>query len=110
MKINSFVVLAEFRAKPERVEHFASYLDQHAAWSRQEPGCLTFDVCQDAQDSGLFLLYEVYSSEAAYQAHRKQPYHPRFFEVVRDMLVQSGESLFVSRRVFERRSEIPAER
>ena len=104
----AYIILAEFRVKPDQVESFGAYLDRHAAWSRQEPGCLAFDICQDAQDASLFILHEAYTDESAYLAHRAQPYHPRFFEVVRDMLVYQGESPFLSRRVLWRRVPVHA--
>ena len=103
MKPMPYVVLVEIHARPERAEDFAAYVDRHAAWSRQEPGCRAFDVCQDAENPAVFHFYEVYDDEAAYLAHRAMPYHPRFFEVVRDMLVMQGESIFVRRHVLRQR-------
>jgi len=108
METSAYIVLAELRAKLERVNDFAAYMDRHAAWSRQEPGCLTFEVCQDSQDSSVFWFYEAYTSEQAYQEHRKQPYCTRFNEGVRDMLVHSEDTLFASRRVLHRRPLQPA--
>jgi (4S)-4-hydroxy-5-phosphonooxypentane-2,3-dione isomerase len=35
-----------------------------------EPGCLRFDVVQDANDPNTIYLYEVYRDEAAIEAHR----------------------------------------
>jgi autoinducer 2-degrading protein len=34
-----------------------------------EPGCLRFDVIQDANDANRIWFYEVYKDEAAFQAH-----------------------------------------
>lgn len=36
-----------------------------------EPGCLVFDVSRDRQDPDLVYLYEVYSDDAAYEAHTR---------------------------------------
>ena len=102
-----YVVLVELHAKPEKVEEFATYVDRHSAWSRQEPGCRAFDVCQDAENPAVFHLYEVYDDEAAYQAHRAMPYHPRFFQVVKEMLVFHGDTIFASRRVLRQRVPCP---
>ena len=38
-----------------------------------EPGCLRFDVLQDANDPHTVYLYEVYRDEAALAAHRQAP-------------------------------------
>jgi len=99
----SYVVMAEFRARKECIAEFGAFIDGHATFSRMEPGCLTFDVSQDAEDEALFLFYEVYTDEQAYQAHRAMPYHPRFFEMAAPLLEPQGDSLFLSRRVLARR-------
>ena len=73
-----YVVSAEFRAKPACVAEFGKFIDRHAAASREEPGCLVFDVCQHPDDEAVFVLYEVYRDEGAYQAHRATAhYGPR---------------------------------
>jgi len=36
-------------------------------------GCLVFDVGQDEMDDGSFLIYQVYSSKAAYITHVELP-------------------------------------
>jgi quinol monooxygenase YgiN len=36
-------------------------------------GCLTFDIGQDEMDGGAFLVYQVYTSKAAYVTHLELP-------------------------------------
>ena len=43
-----------------------------------EPGCLKFDVVQDANDEDRIWLYEVYKDEAAFQAHTQTPHFIKF--------------------------------
>jgi len=45
-----------------------------------EPGCLRFDVIQDANDPNRIWLYEVYKDEAAFQAHLQAPHLIKFRE------------------------------
>jgi quinol monooxygenase YgiN len=42
-----------------------------AASVRDEPGCLVFDVLRDRSDPDLVWLYEVYTDEAAFEAHMR---------------------------------------
>lgn len=42
-----------------------------------EPGCLRFDVLQDAEDPATYYFYEVYRDEAAQQAHMQTPHLQR---------------------------------
>jgi quinol monooxygenase YgiN len=63
-------LVVEFRIKPEFVRDFEAAIDENARLSREtEPGCRQFDVCRDAAEPALFLLYELYDDEAAIQAH-----------------------------------------
>jgi quinol monooxygenase YgiN len=54
-------------------EHLAAFrrrLLSHAATSREEPGCLRFDVYQETSRPAMFLLFEIYRDAAALEAHR----------------------------------------
>ncbi len=99
----SYVVMAEIRCKPERIAAFEVFMERHATASRAEPGCQVFDVCQEADRPAVFVLYEVYADEAAYQAHRATTHYERFSREAATMLETVGDSLFVSRRVLARR-------
>jgi (4S)-4-hydroxy-5-phosphonooxypentane-2,3-dione isomerase len=56
--------------KPEHLAEFmAATLDNHNG-TRQEPGNRRFDVLQGSDDPGRFLLYEVFESQEAVEAHR----------------------------------------
>lgn len=72
------VVTVAFRAKPEHRERFREAMLENAAASRTaEPGCRLFDVCESADGSEIF-LYEIYDSEAAFQAHLATDHYRRF--------------------------------
>ena len=49
-----------------------------------EPGCLRFDVLQDANDPNTIYLYEVYRDEQAFEAHRQAPHLRQWRETVKD--------------------------
>lgn len=56
--------------KPEHIPEFlAATLCNHKG-SREEPGNLRFDVLQSVDDPGRVLLYEVFASQSAVEAHR----------------------------------------
>ncbi len=60
---------------PDRIDAFiAATLANHAG-SRTEPGNLRFDVLQASDDPGRFVLYEVFASAEAVEAHRKTPHY-----------------------------------
>ena len=59
----------------------ASFGDAQGS-TRDEPGCLRFDILQNSDDSNLFHLYEVYEDEAALDAHRSAPHYKEWRSTV----------------------------
>ena len=55
-----------------------------------EPGCLRFDVVQDANDENRIWLYEVYKDEAAFQAHTQTPHFIKFRDMSEDWREEVG--------------------
>ena len=45
-----YVVLVDFKVKPERLKDFMPLMLENARASREEPGCRQFDVCVDPAD------------------------------------------------------------
>jgi len=58
----------------------ARLLRQNAQASCAEPGCLEFAVYQDIDDPQAFLLYEQYTDEDAFKAHRRTPHFQDLIE------------------------------
>lgn len=64
------------RVKPERRADFLAAIEVDAVGSeRDEPGCVRFNVLQDAGDDDVYYFYEVYTDEAAVDAHREAPHY-----------------------------------
>ena len=56
--------------KPGRMQEFLDIVRAHGARSLElEPGCERFDVLRPLEGEDTVFLYEVYSDEAALQAH-----------------------------------------
>ena len=74
------------RIKPGERQRFLKAIEADAlASERDEPGCLRFNVLQDAQDANVNYFYEVYKDEAALEAHRAAP-HYAAWRAVTDVL------------------------
>ncbi|HTY78047.1 MAG TPA: putative quinol monooxygenase [Candidatus Bathyarchaeia archaeon] len=64
------------RIKPDKRERFLKAIEVDALGSEgDEPGCLRFNVLQDAKDPNVYYFYEVYKDEAALEAHRTMPHY-----------------------------------
>jgi quinol monooxygenase YgiN len=53
---------------------------------RGEAACLRFDVAKDPAKPGRFFLYEIYESEAAFNAHLQTPHFLNFNEKTAEMV------------------------
>lgn len=63
-------IKAHLRAK------FLAAIEADALGSeRDEPGCVRFNVLQDAHDENVYYFYEVYKDKAAQAAHREAPHY-----------------------------------
>lgn len=62
-------VIATTRAKSGHEDAVRDGFASLLAPSRQEPGCLRYDVLEDAHYTGRFFTYEEWSSEEALHTH-----------------------------------------
>ena len=80
---------AHLRVHAEAVEPFRVRLLRHAHDSvTHEAGCTRFDVHQERGNPTLFLLFECYADEAAFELHRTSPHYLAFREDVKDWVVE----------------------
>ena len=64
------VVTVKFVAKPQHLEDFSARVRRQARESlEREPGCHRFDIASDTSDPARIFLYEIYSDQAAFDAH-----------------------------------------
>ena len=78
-------IFVTIHVKPGHREQFteASFGDAQGS-VRDEPGCFRFDILQDDSDPNRFHLYEVYTDEAALEAHRNAPHFKKWRATVQD--------------------------
>jgi quinol monooxygenase YgiN len=68
-------VVAKIRAAKGKGDALAALLQEQAAVVRKaEPGCLVYRPHRSRKDPDLFLFYEQYTDDAAFDAHRKAPH------------------------------------
>ncbi len=86
------ILFVTINIKPEHREEYLAEMLLNAKGAREdEPGCLRFDVVQDSQDENTIHLYEVYTDEAAFQAHTSAPHFLRMRETTADW--RAGQSV-----------------
>ncbi|QRM55493.1 putative quinol monooxygenase [Sinorhizobium sp. BG8] len=82
---NSVKIIAILTARPGKAEALGTLLDSMVAPSRAEPGNLRWDVWQDQNDPGLFVLDELYTDGEAVIAHRETPHFRNYFSKINDL-------------------------
>ncbi|WHA40605.1 putative quinol monooxygenase [Agrobacterium larrymoorei] len=73
----------------------AEALPTHIELTRAEPGCLSFDVIADKENEGRYLVSEVFSDQASFDAHQQRMKNSHWFTVTqgipRDYTILKGE-------------------
>jgi quinol monooxygenase YgiN len=65
----AYVLVAKWVAKEGEEENVRAAVEQLAAPSRAEPGCLMWQPHRDLENRRVFLFYEQYADQAAFEAH-----------------------------------------
>jgi len=91
---DSVSVVVRVVARSETVAEIGAIVQRLAARSRQEDGCISYDVLQDVSRPELFLLVEEWTSVSALDAHNKTAH---FFEAVGKSQPLLAEPFVVSR-------------
>ena len=75
-------IWVKVKIKPSMREQFLKAIEADAlASERDEPGCLRFNVLQDEKDENVYYFYEVYTDQAALDAHRKTRHYATWRDV-----------------------------
>lgn len=67
-------VVATIPVKAEHVDALRTALTGLAEATRQEPGCLAYDLYESAAAPGVFVTVERWSDQAALDAHMQAPH------------------------------------
>jgi len=80
-----YVIIVPIQIKDGHKQEFVeAMLDDAKGSLNNEPGCLRFDVVQDAGDPNRIWLYEVYVDEGAFQAHLQAPHFIKWRDTVKE--------------------------
>ncbi|WP_019998544.1 putative quinol monooxygenase [Aureimonas ureilytica] len=95
---DAFVVIAEFRVKPDAMEAFLAAAADDARHSvADEPGCRQFDVVRPEGGEDAVVFYEVYDSREAFDHHLTTPHLKRFQAAFPALVLEERPVRFASR-------------
>ena len=79
--MSGFVLMVNIEIKNDAVEQFMPIALANARATREtEKGCRQFDVLVDPQNPTKIAYYEVYESEAAFEAHQQTAHFKKYIE------------------------------
>ena len=90
----SFVLVVNIRIKPDSVDSFMKKLAENALEARKEPGCRQFEVLVDPKERSKVMLFEVYDSEKAFEAHQATPHFKKYLAEAVPLLASRERSIW----------------
>jgi quinol monooxygenase YgiN len=88
-----FSVVAEVRAKPGKEDALRAATLPLIALVRSDPKNLVYFLQEDRYSSGHFVFYEVFASEADFEAHNAQPYVKAWFDQLPDLALGGVQAI-----------------
>ena len=82
------VTLVHVQVKADCLEAFIEATRINHESSVREPGNLRFDILQDPEDDGHFILYEAYRSEADALDHKQTAHYLTWRDTVAEMMAE----------------------
>jgi quinol monooxygenase YgiN len=72
------IINVHFQAALDHEKELGSELHALVAPTREEAGCLAYELHSDPDDPGKFMFYEKFASQAALDVHLTAPHFKRF--------------------------------
>lgn len=87
------VTFVHVRVKPEFIDAFIEATRENHEQSVKEPGNFRFDILQDAEDGGKFVLYEAYAHKEAVAAHKETAHYRKWRDTVAPWMAEPREAV-----------------
>lgn len=75
-------IFVRFHARANREDAVERALREVSGPTREEPGCLGYQLFRSIRDPGLFYVHSRWKDEAAFETHAELPHTVRFLEHV----------------------------
>lgn len=89
-------VIATIIAKKDKIEEVKAGLLNLVAHTTQEGGCIKYVLHQDKDEPNVFLFYEQFQDQAAFDLHASQPYIAAFSAKAGELMEKPPKLRFVA--------------
>jgi quinol monooxygenase YgiN len=83
--MSKILLTGTMRCEPDEVDEVVSLIETHIGLTRDEPGCLSFELWQDELDPCNFHMSEVFRSEDAFTKHQDRTHSSHWGRLTRHM-------------------------
>ncbi len=88
-----FIVHVFVHVKEDKIEAFKKATQENAQNSLKEPGVARFDIVQQLDDPGRFVLVEVYRTPDDPAKHKETDHYKKWRDTVADMMAEPRSSI-----------------
>ncbi len=88
MNDEKIVLIARLKVKADKIEQAKSAAFAIVENSRNEAGCINYDIHQSIEDETLFFWHETWANKAALDEHFATPFFGEFFKVVEEVAAE----------------------
>jgi len=80
-------MIVKFEVKKDKIEFVKSELMKLLDPSREDEGCVLYQLHQDQKDPSIFMFYEIWETEALWKAHDVTPHVLDFIKAIEDSVI-----------------------
>lgn len=88
MNDDEIVLIARLKVKADKIEQAKAAALKIVADSRNEAGCINYDIHQSVEDETVFFWHETWANKAAIDEHFATPFFQEFFAVVGEVAAE----------------------
>jgi autoinducer 2-degrading protein len=88
-----YVTIVHVYVKPEHIDAFIEATHNNHEASVKEPGNRRFDVLQQEDEPGKFVLYEAYENKQAANQHKQTAHYLLWRDTVADWMAQPRQGI-----------------
>lgn len=98
MSNENIVLMARLKVKADKIEEAKSAALAIVEPSRNEPGCLNYDVHQTIDDPTVFLWHETWENQQAIDEHFEMSYFKEFAATV-EKITEAPPQIILSKKI-----------
>lgn len=91
-------LIAEDFIDPDKIDLVLPLYEELVEKTRQEPGCVSYELCQDRKDSGHFVFIEAWEDYAALDAHVASEHFQRLVPQIDACSIAEGRFTYLTKR------------